>query len=109
MRKPLSSLTLSVVAVAVCFLAAVENAPAQGATGSSGPEAGVVLTKLSPPVYPPLARQARIIGDVKIFVKIRHDGSVASAELFSGHPMLAQAALDSARKSTFECRACGKL
>lgn len=106
MRKPLSSLTFSLVAAAVCFFAAVENAPAQGATGSAGPEAGVVLTKLSPPVYPPLARQARIIGDVKIFVKIRRDGSVASAELFSGHPMLAQAALDSARRSTFECRGC---
>jgi hypothetical protein len=47
------------------------------------------------------------MGDVKIVVGIRQDGSIASAETFSGHVMLQQAALDSARKSTFECRGCG--
>jgi TonB family protein len=108
MRQPLSSLTLSLAAVAACFFAALENAPAQDATGSTVPQAGVVLTKLSEPVYPRLARQAHIGADVKVVIGIRQDGSVASAELFSGHPMLAQAALDSARKSTFECRGCGE-
>jgi TonB family protein len=63
-----------------------------------------VLNKLFPPAYPPLARQARITGDVKMQVTIRQDGSVASAEVISGHPMLKQAALDSVQKSTFECQ-----
>jgi TonB family protein len=93
-------------AVVVCCLAVVESAGAQGATSGTTREVGVVLTKLSPPVYPPLARQARIMGDVKVAVGIRPDGSVASEEMFSGHPMLQQAALESARKSTFECRGC---
>jgi Gram-negative bacterial TonB protein C-terminal len=34
-------------------------------------------------------------------IGVRPDGTVASAEVISGHPILKQAALDSARKSTF--------
>jgi len=83
------------------------GANAQNAgTAAASLGTGVVLTKLSPPLYPPLARQARITGDVRVLVGIRRDGSVESAELLSGHPMLVQAALDSARKSIFECRGC---
>jgi TonB family protein len=66
----------------------------------------VVLNHVYPPVYPPLARQARIMGDVKILVGVRQNGSVASAEVVSGHPMRQQAALESAQKSTFLCREC---
>jgi hypothetical protein len=43
---------------------------------------------------------------VKIKVLIRKDGSVESAEVLTGHPMLKQAALESAQKSTFDCQAC---
>ncbi len=59
------------------------------------------LAALYPPVYPPLARQARISGDVLLKIDIRPDGSVASAAVISGHAMLKQAALDSALKSAF--------
>jgi TonB family protein len=58
------------------------------------------------PSYPPLARQANITGDVELKMEIRRDGSVQSASIVSGHPMLAQAALDSAKRSSFECRGC---
>jgi TonB family protein len=68
----------------------------------------IALTELSPPIFPPLARQARIAGDVQIQMKIRKDGSVASAEVVSGHPMLKQAALESARKSKFLCSGCSE-
>jgi TonB family protein len=88
------------------FFALTQSAFAQTATQSETPQTGVVMTKLSPPVYPPLARQARIMGEVKIDLRIRQDGSVESAALFSGHPMLAPAAIESAKKSTFECRNC---
>lgn len=96
--------------IAVCSLCAssagtaAQNVAAQAPASDATPQA--VLTKLSPPVYPPLARQARIMGDVKVQVLIRKDGSVASAEVVSGHPMLKQAALESAQKSEFECKAC---
>ncbi len=87
-----------------CWLAAFANP--QGQTASSPPEAGVVLTKLSTPVYPPLARQAHITGDVKVQVSIRKDGSVVAAYVVSGHAMLMQPVLASALRSTFECRGC---
>jgi hypothetical protein len=74
--------------------------------GGEAPETGVVLVKLSPPVYPPLARQARIAGDVKLYVHVHADGTVGSVELFSGHPLLAPAAVENAKKSEFECRGC---
>jgi TonB family protein len=68
----------------------------------------VVLTKLFEPIYPKLALQARIAGDVDLMLTIRRDGSVESAVFVSGHPMLKQAALDSAQRSQFECGACGE-
>jgi len=101
-----SSFSLQFGAGVVCLLAIVSIAMAQDTTGSAKPETGVVLTKLSAPVYPPLARGARISGDVKVELTIRRDGSVESAVLFSGHPILAEAALKSARESAFECRGC---
>ncbi|MGA2746733.1 MAG: energy transducer TonB [Candidatus Sulfotelmatobacter sp.] len=98
--------------VAVCSVCAfsggpfavAQNVAAQAPSSDATPQA--VLTKLVPPVYPALARQARITGDVKVQVLIRKDGSVESAEVVSGHPMLKQAALESAQKSEFECRGC---
>ena len=94
--------------LAACLVALGDVALAQGIASSQTPDTVIVLTKLSPPVYPPLARQARIMGDVRIRIGIQKDGSVVSAEVMSGHPMLKQAALESAQKSTFECRACSE-
>jgi TonB family protein len=70
------------------------------------PQGQIILSELSPPIYPPLARAARVLGDVKIAVVIRQDGAVESAEVVSGHALLKEAALDSARKSKFECHEC---
>ena len=98
--------TLILVLAAVCFYTAAEFATAQSAQNSEPPQAGVVLTKLFEPTYPPLARQARITGDVEVTVRVRQDGSVESAALVSGHPMLAPFALESVKNSQFECRGC---
>src|SRR5258708_38559996 len=46
------------------------------------------------------------MGDVQIQMEIRKNGSVASAEVVSGHPMLRQAALERAQKSKFLCSGC---
>jgi hypothetical protein len=87
---------------------ALPNALAQAATGIEETASGVVLTKLSPPIYPPLARQARTSGDVKLQLSIRPDGSVDSALPVSGDAVLVPAALESALQSRFECRGCSK-
>jgi len=46
------------------------------------------------PVYPPLARQARIQGVVRFKVTIGKDGHVSNIMLVSGHPLLVEAAKD---------------
>jgi TonB family protein len=66
----------------------------------------VVLSKLFPPNYPPLARQAHIFGDVHLKVSIHSDGNINSVTVIDGPPMLRQAALDSARQSRFDCEHC---
>ena len=106
MKRPFVLSLLSVGALSGVLCAIVQNAFAQGPASAETPQTGVVLTKLSPPVYPPLARQARIMGDVKVYVHLRKDGTVESTELFSGHPLLAPAAMESAKRSQFDCHGC---
>ena len=50
------------------------------------------------PSYPPLARQTRISGTVRLHAIIGKDGSVQSLTLESGHPLLVQSALDAVRQ-----------
>jgi len=54
------------------------------------------------PVYPELARKMNIAGTVKIEVVVSPNGSVKDARVVGGHPVLASAALDAARKWRFE-------
>lgn len=68
----------------------------------------VVITALSPPAYPSLARQTRIRGNVRLEVKVLKDGGVYSVEPLSGHPLLLQAAIESAKQSKFACHACSE-
>lgn len=54
------------------------------------------------PVYPPLAQQARVQGEVVIDAVIETDGRVAEMQVISGHPLLIQAALDAVRRWRYE-------
>ncbi|SPF42208.1 TonB-like protein [Candidatus Sulfotelmatobacter kueseliae] len=54
------------------------------------------------PVYPELARKMNITGTVKIEVVVAPNGTVKDARIVGGHPVLATAALDAARKWRFE-------
>jgi protein TonB len=58
--------------------------------------------KKVPPVYPVEARQAGISGTVRLHVIIAKDGTIEQLELVSGHPLLAQAALDAVRQWTYQ-------
>lgn len=106
MRWSFAPALLSMGALSGVFFASAQNTFAQTSGSGETAQTGALITKLSPPVYPPLARQARIMGDVKVYVHVRKDGGVESTELFDGHPMLIQAALESAKKSQFECQGC---
>lgn len=67
----------------------------------SEPDAQQHLMLKTDPVYPPIARAARVQGDVKIAVVIDKDGSIASEKVISGPAMLQQAALDALKKWRF--------
>ena len=50
------------------------------------------------PIYPPLARQARVQGVVVMEAAISKDGSIESLRVIQGHPLLNQAALDAVQQ-----------
>ncbi len=50
------------------------------------------LVRQVKPVYPPLAKQARIQGVVRFTAIIARDGTISNLQLVSGHPLLVQAA-----------------
>jgi TonB family protein len=105
MRQFFDVLLLGLAAVGALSSAVVANSFAQAASPVA-PQSGVGLSKLSPPAYPTLARRTRITGDVNLLVGLRRDGSIESAVIVRGHPLLQQAALESAQQSQFECRGC---
>jgi len=65
----------------------------------------VVLVSLSRPAFPPIARTANVSGTVKVLVTVYKDGKT-EASVLEGHPLLREAALESAGSSRFECNAC---
>ncbi len=50
------------------------------------------------PVYPPLAKQARISGTVELNAVIGKDGTVQDLKVVKGHPLLVQSALDAVKQ-----------
>jgi TonB family protein len=54
------------------------------------------------PAYPELAHKMNISGTVKIEVTVAPNGTVKEARIVGGHPVLAQAALDAAKRWRFE-------
>ena len=50
------------------------------------------------PIYPPLAKQARIQGLVRLQAAIARDGSIQNLALTSGHPLLVPAALEAVKQ-----------
>ena len=82
--------------------------PPPSANGSAGDGPGrirvggnvqeVNLIDRVDPVYPELAKRARIQGTVRFNAVIATDGTMANLTVVSGHPLLVQAALDAVRK-----------
>ena len=67
--------------------------------GRVKPPRGIFMPK---PVYPDLARQARIQGDVVIDAVIDANGNVVQMRVISGHPLLIGAALDAVRQWRYQ-------
>jgi protein TonB len=60
-------------------------------------QAALLVNKVQP-VYPPLARQTRISGTVRLHAIISKQGTVESLEVLSGHPLLVRAAMDAVQQ-----------
>jgi len=54
------------------------------------------------PVYPPLAKQARVQGTVSFEVAIAKDGTVQNIHLISGPPLLVQAAMQAVQQFVYK-------
>jgi protein TonB len=54
------------------------------------------------PAMPPLARQYKISGEVRVDVTIGVEGGVEGCEVLSGNPILAKAAQDAVKKWKFK-------
>jgi TonB family protein len=54
------------------------------------------------PLYPPLAHEMNLGGTVRIEAVVAPNGTVKSASILGGHPVLAQSALDAVRRSKWE-------
>lgn len=62
-----------------------------------GVSQGLLISRV-PPIYPPVARAARVQGTVVLKALINQMGNVETLELVSGHPMLAPAAIDAVKQ-----------
>ena len=93
MRHLVAPLLLS---VALASLAVSQVVPGLVQVSSSVIQ-DLLLRKVAP-VYPPLARQARIQGSVILKVVINKSGNVESMQLISGHPLLAPAAIEAVKQ-----------
>ncbi len=61
-----------------------------------------LLTNQARPQYPPLARQARVQGTVRLEAIISRDGVIEELQVVSGHPLLVQAALNAVRQWQYQ-------
>ena len=95
-RRLAVSLLLLSLGTFTC-LAASQEANPQSVTVGQSVMAGQIVTKVAP-VYPPLARQAHIQAPVVLKVLISKSGDVEKIQLFSGHPMLAPAAIEAVKQ-----------
>ncbi|PYT16099.1 MAG: energy transducer TonB [Acidobacteria bacterium] len=60
-------------------------------------QAAKLIRRVIPP-YPPLARQARVSGTVRLIGVIAKDGTIRQLQVVSGHPLLVGAAVDAVRQ-----------
>jgi protein TonB len=98
-----SGLPLPVDNVALPVPKARESKPAPAPTATKRVKVGgavkpAEIVRRVIPVYPPLAKQARVQGTVKLIGIIATDGTVQQLHVISGHPLLIQAALDAVRQ-----------
>ncbi len=92
----------AIILLSILTLAATLGAIRVGAQQAQNDEIVRRAKNRVQPAYPDLARKMNIAGTVKIEVVVAPNGSVKDARIVGGHPVLATAALDAAKKWRFE-------
>jgi TonB family protein len=92
-RLPLLSLLLVALGGSILLLSA--GLKAQQATPRK-------LLERTVPIYPDLARSMALQGTVKVEALVAPDGTVKSVAIKGGHPVLAQAAVNTVRRWKWE-------
>lgn len=67
----------------------------------------VTVLKYVVPPYPPIARTARITGDVVLSFNVQGDGTVSDVNVISGSKFLVQPSVDAIKQWKFQCLSCG--
>ena len=88
--------------LAVVMIVAAFGLSQAGAQTTQSDEINRRAKNKVPPLYPELARKMKIAGTVKIEVTVGTNGTVKEARVVGGHPVLANSALDAAKKWRFE-------
>jgi TonB family protein len=91
---------------AVVLLAVVATVAVAGVTGLRAQEPQIETVRRAKSkvqaLYPDLARRMNLSGTVKLEVTVAPNGIVKDAKVVGGHPVLANAALEAAKKWRFE-------
>jgi len=90
-----------VLFLAVCGAVSLVGAPASLAQQDQSENHRKMVDRVVP-LYPALARKMSISGSVKIEAVVAPNGTVKSAGIPGGHPVLAQAGVDAVRRSKWE-------
>ena len=86
-----------IVATTSSLAAVPKLAPPQRIRISQGVTKGLLIHRVEP-VYPPLAKAARVQGEVMLSAVISVNGDIENLQLVSGHPMLVPAAITAVRQ-----------
>jgi protein TonB len=60
------------------------------------------LVRQPKPLYPPLAKQARIQGTVRFNAVIGRDGTIQQLQVVSGHPLLVPSATEAVKQWVYQ-------
>jgi protein TonB len=80
---------------------AVPKTPAKQIHVSTGVQAAKLIVQVNP-VYPSLARQARVAGTVRLTAIIGRDGAIRNLQVMSGHPLLTPVALEAVKQWRYQ-------
>ena len=90
-------LAASLLLISLTTIASSSDAGPQRVEVADARMSGLIVKKAAP-VYPPMARKARIQGTVILQVQIGKSGNVENIQVVSGHYMLAPAAIEAVKQ-----------